>query len=130
MDATADDGDEHNAGDHDDGIKGNDGEYGLDVTCGNGDGVDAGNNGINGNDACVDLTVNNGDNVIAGNDGISNDGDGVNSGDSNNNYGNEVNEGNDVSKRNDGKNCNNDNDRFDCTSVNQPGPCGWKIDHQ
>jgi len=26
--------------------------------------------------------------------------------------------------------CNDDNNRFVCTIVNHPGPCGWKIAHQ
>ena len=71
MDATGDDGDEHNAGDHDGGIKGNDSDNGLDVTCYDGDRFKAGDNSIKGNDACVDVTLDNRDVVISGNDEIS-----------------------------------------------------------
>ena len=71
VDATGDDGDEHNAGDHDGGIKGNDSDNGLDVTCYDGDRFKAGDNSIKGNDACVDVTLDNRDVVISGNDEIS-----------------------------------------------------------
>ena len=130
MDATADDSDKHNAGDHDGGIKGNNGDDGLNVTCNNGDGVDAGKDGIKGKDACMDVTINDDDGVVVGNDGINNDGDGVNSGNNDNNDDNEGNKGNNVVEGNDGDKGNDGDNRFDCTSVNHPGPCGWKIAHQ
>ena len=117
VDATGDDGDEHNAGDHDGGIKGNDSDNGLDVTCYDGDRFKAGDNSIKGNDACVDVTLDNRDMVISGNDGISINGEGVNSGDNNNNYGNEGNVGYDVDEVNDGNIGNDGDNRFACTSV-------------
>ena len=44
MDATGDNGDKHNAGSHDGGIRGNNGDDGLDATCYGGDEFNAGNN--------------------------------------------------------------------------------------
>ncbi len=130
VDATGNDGDKHNAGDHDGGIKGNDGNDGLDVTCYEGDGFDAGDNSIKGNDTCMNVNLDNRDVVISSNDGISNDGEGANSGDNNNNDGNEGNVGNDVDEVNDGNVGNDGDNRIACTSVNHHGPCGWKIAHQ
>jgi hypothetical protein len=103
----------------------------LDVTCYDGrDSFNTGNNSIKGNDACVDVTLDDRDVVISGNDGISNDGEGVFSGNNDNNDGNAGNMGNDVDEVKDGDVGNDGNNRFECTSVNHHGPCGWKIAHQ
>ena len=117
VDATSDDGNEHNAGDHDVGIKRNDADNGLDVTCYDGDRFKAGDNSIKGNDACVDVTLDNRDVVISGNDGISINGEGVNSGNNNNNNDNECNVGYDVDEVKDGSIGNDGDNRFACTSV-------------
>jgi len=42
----------------------------------------------------------------------------------------EGNIGNDFDEGDDGNVCNDGNNRFVCTIVNHPGPCGWKIAHQ
>ena len=44
VDATGDNGDKHNAGNHNGGIRGNSGDDGLDATCYGGDEFNAGNN--------------------------------------------------------------------------------------
>jgi len=57
-------------------------------------------------------------------DATGNDGDKLNAGNHEGNIGSDFDEGNDGNVGNDGSN------RLVCTSVNHPGPCGWKIAHQ